>query len=75
MASVENLLTRAIPSTGESIPVIGLGTWQTFEIGANAAASRGRSAHVRGLWRPADRFVADVPMYGRAEEVVGEAIS
>ena len=30
------LLTRAIPSMGEQIPVIGLGTWQTFDVGSGA---------------------------------------
>jgi aryl-alcohol dehydrogenase-like predicted oxidoreductase len=30
--------TRAIPSSGEALPVIGLGTWQTFDVGGNAAA-------------------------------------
>jgi len=29
------LLTRPIPSTGEALPVIGLGTWQTFDVGSS----------------------------------------
>src|SRR5437016_3328141 len=33
-------LTRPIPSTGETMPVIGLGTWQTFDVGADPAAKR-----------------------------------
>ena len=29
------VLLRAIPSSGEKLPVIGLGTWQTFDVGAS----------------------------------------
>ena len=32
------MLTRLIPSTGEALPVIGLGTWQTFDVGSDRAA-------------------------------------
>ena len=35
---VSDMLTRKIPSTGELLPVIGLGTWQTFDVGSDAAS-------------------------------------
>jgi len=63
---------RPIPSSGEPIPVVGLGTWRTFDVGG-AAAER---APLREVLR---RFVADggsvidsSPMYGAAESVVGD---
>jgi hypothetical protein len=36
------MLTRPIPSTGEAMPVIGLGTWRAFDVGVGAAARRPR---------------------------------
>ena len=33
-----DMLTRKIPSIGESLPVIGLGTWQTFDVGSDATS-------------------------------------
>ena len=37
MAAVEKIRTRSVPKTGEQIPVIGIGTWQTFDVGLSAA--------------------------------------
>ena len=50
MGPVNGLLTRAIPSSGESIPVIGLGTWQTFDVGSSVA---GQVKDGKVLWEQA----------------------
>jgi diketogulonate reductase-like aldo/keto reductase len=67
----ETPILRAIPSSKETLPVIGLGTWQTFDVADGA--TRGPLRHV--LRRFADvggRVVDSSPMYGRAERVVGD---
>ncbi len=65
------LLTRAIPSTGESLPAIGLGTWETFDVGPGAA-TRGPLADVLARFvSRGGRLVDTSPMYGRAEGVLG----
>lgn len=64
-------IVRAIPSSGETLPVIGLGTWQTFDVGTGAE----RASRQQVLQRFAElggRVVDSSPMYGRAEAVVGE---
>ncbi len=62
---------RTIPATGEELPVIGLGTWQTFDIGA-AERKRAPLAEVlREFVALGGRLVDSSPMYGRSEEVVG----
>jgi len=64
--------TRAIPSSGETIPVIGLGTWQTFDAGASAAAR----APLREVLALLDGNMVDSsPMYGAAESVVGDLLA
>ena len=67
--------TRKIPSTGEPLPVVGCGTWQTFDVGAGAgrarAARRGAEGAVRGR-RLGDRQLADVRP---AEGVVGDLLA
>jgi diketogulonate reductase-like aldo/keto reductase len=66
--------TRKIPRTGEALPVIGLGTWQTFDVG-ESAAERGPLAQVVEKFFAAGAKVIDSsPMYGRAEEVVGDLL-
>jgi aryl-alcohol dehydrogenase-like predicted oxidoreductase len=68
------LLTRPIPSSGEALPVIGLGTWQTFDVGGGAA-ERGPLREVLRLFFDAGaRAVDSSPMYGRAESVVGDLV-
>ncbi len=65
-------LQRPIPRTGELLPVIGLGTWQTFDVG-RAESSR---APLREVLREFVRFSGSVvdssPMYGESESVVGD---
>ena len=66
------ILTRRIPSTGETIPVIGLGTWQTFDIGPSAAARAPLEDVLGAFVELGGRLVDSSPMYGRSEEVVGD---
>ncbi len=62
---------RPIPADGRRLPVIGLGTWQTFDVGADDAA-RGALGRVLARFAQLGGTVVDSsPMYGRAESVLG----
>jgi len=64
--------TRPIPSSGEALPVIGLGTWQTFDVGGDAAARAPLAEVLQALFDAGGRVVDSSPMYGSSEAVVGE---
>jgi len=64
-------LRRAIPASGEQIPVIGLGTYQAFDVGSRALDRAALKAVVQGFVDTGGSVVDSSPMYGRAEEVVG----
>jgi diketogulonate reductase-like aldo/keto reductase len=64
--------TRAIPSSGEHLPVIGLGTWQTFDVGSSASARAPLREVLEAFASLGGRVVDSSPMYGRSEEVVGD---
>lgn len=63
---------KAIPSTGEEIPVIGLGTWQTFDVGPKATERAPLKEVLSEFARLGGAVVDSSPMYGRSEEVVGD---
>src|SRR6266446_4666938 len=66
------VLTRAIPSSGEKLPVIGLGTWRTFDVDLTAD-NRKQLAEVLSLFvKLVGRVIDSSPMYGRSEQVIGE---
>jgi diketogulonate reductase-like aldo/keto reductase len=69
------MLSRPIPSTGEMMPVIGLGTWPVFDVGAGEAARRPLREVVRQLLDAGSRIVDSSPMYGRAEGVTGDLLA
>ena len=69
------MLTRAIPKSGEALPVVGLGTWQTFDVGNDAAALAQRREVLTRLFDAGGKVVDSSPMYGRAEAVVGELLA
>jgi aryl-alcohol dehydrogenase-like predicted oxidoreductase len=66
------LLQRTIPSSGESLPVIGLGTWQAFDVGSTPAERQPLEEVLVLFTRLGGRVVDSSPMYGRAEQVIGE---
>jgi diketogulonate reductase-like aldo/keto reductase len=68
-------MTKAIPSTGEALPVIGVGTWQTFDVGSDAGA-RASLLEVLRLMTQGGRGVVDSsPMYGSSETVAGDLMA
>ena len=69
------MLTRPIPSTGEAMPVIGLGTWRAFDVGVGAAARRPLGEVLRLLLDSGGRMIDSSPMYGRAEAVTGDLLA
>ena len=69
------MLSRAIPSTGEMMPVIGLGTWPVFDVGAGEGARRPLREVVRRLLDGGGRMIDSSPMYGRAEAVTGNLLA
>ena len=66
------MLTRTIPSSGEALPLIGLGTYQAFDAGASAAERKPLAEVMSALVARGGSMVDSSPMYGRAEGVVGD---
>jgi diketogulonate reductase-like aldo/keto reductase len=69
------MLTRAIPSTGEILPVIGLGTWRAFDVGPGEATRQSLRDVLRLLLDAGGRIIDSSPMYGRAEAVTGDLLA
>jgi diketogulonate reductase-like aldo/keto reductase len=66
------MLKRKIPSTGELLPAIGLGTWQTFDVGQVAAEREPLKEVLKTLLDKGGSVVDSSPMYGSSEKVVGD---
>jgi diketogulonate reductase-like aldo/keto reductase len=71
IAAQEAIHARPIPSTGEKLPAVGLGTWLTFDVGSDEAARRPRRQVLRDFLTAGGRLVDSSPMYGRSEEFIG----
>ncbi|HEX8280073.1 MAG TPA: aldo/keto reductase [Chthoniobacterales bacterium] len=67
-----SMITRAIPSSGEKLPVTGLGTYQSFDVGSSAADRQAVEEVLRLFVQRGGRLIDSSPMYGRSEEVIGE---
>ena len=69
------MITRPIPKSGEKLPVIGLGTWQTFDVGNDVAALARLTEVLRLLFDGGGKVIDSSPMYGRAEAAVGDLLA
>jgi diketogulonate reductase-like aldo/keto reductase len=74
MAAADKIQTRTVPKTGEHLPVIGLGTWQSFDIGGGPAGRTEREKVLRILFDAGGSMIDSSPMYGRSEGVVGDLL-
>jgi diketogulonate reductase-like aldo/keto reductase len=71
----EPLLTRPIPLTGEALPVVGLGTWITFNVGDDPAARDACAEVMRAFFGAGGRLVDSSPMYGSSQAVIGHGVT
>lgn len=67
--------TRAIPATGEALPVIGCGTWRNFDVGASAADRAPLRGVLEALFAAGGAVIDSSPMYGAAEAAVGDLLA
>jgi diketogulonate reductase-like aldo/keto reductase len=73
-APADRPLGRAIPSTGEPIPLVGLGTWITFNVGNDRALREQSTAVMRAFFEAGGRLIDSSPMYGSAQDVIGDGL-
>lgn len=69
------LNTRPIPSSGEQLPVVGLGSWITFNVGKDPTARATCTEVVRAFFAGGGRLIDSSPMYGSAQSVIGDALA
>jgi diketogulonate reductase-like aldo/keto reductase len=70
-----HMQTRTIPSSGEKLPVVGCGTWQTFDVGADANARKKLAEVLATLFDAGGTVIDSSPMYGTSEDVAGSLIA
>jgi len=73
-AEEQKMTTRKVPSSGEEIPVIGMGSSDTFDVGDDSASRDGLRGVLQSLVDGGGRVIDTSPMYGRAETVLGDLI-
>jgi len=64
-------LAKAIPSSGETIAAVGLGTWITFNVGNDTAARDASAEVMRAFFAAGGRMVDSSPMYASSQDVIG----
>ncbi len=68
------LITKAIPSTGEQVPIIGMGSWLTFDIGHEQKLRDQQCKVLAKFFELGGTVLDSSPMYGYAEEVIGDCL-
>jgi len=71
----EAIISRAIPSSGERLPVIGLGTWQTFDVGSSTSDRAPLREVLQAFVDAGGRVIDSSPMYGTSEVVAGDLMA
>jgi aryl-alcohol dehydrogenase-like predicted oxidoreductase len=74
-AMANPVIQKPIPKTGESLPVIGLGTWQTFDVGPGQSARDPLKEVLREFVRLGGSVIDSSPMYGKSESVTGDLVA
>ena len=68
------LITRRIPSSGEDLPVVGMGSWITFNVGNDPVARDRCAAVMKAFFESGGRLIDSSPMYGSSQSVIGHAL-
>ena len=69
------MLTRAIPATGEQVPVIGMGSWITFNVGQDKELRNQRLQVLQTFFDRGGGVIDSSPMYGSSEAVIGYCLA
>jgi diketogulonate reductase-like aldo/keto reductase len=69
------MLKKAIPATGEQVPVIGMGSWITFNVGSDQALREQRVQVLQTFFERGGAVIDSSPMYGTSEEVIGHCLA
>ena len=70
-SSTSNIFAKPIPSTGEMLPALGLGSWITFNVGEDIELRDECAAVMEGFFESGGRLIDSSPMYGSSQEVIG----
>jgi len=68
-------LAKAIPGTGEQLPVIGMGSWLTFDVHGDEALRAKRLEVLQAFFEGGGGLIDSSPMYGSSEEVIGYCLA
>ncbi|MEZ5787724.1 MAG: aldo/keto reductase [Xanthobacteraceae bacterium] len=69
------VLTRKIPSSGEALPLVGLGSWITFNVGNDPVARDACAAVMQAFFTAGGRLIDSSPMYGSSQPVIGYGLA
>jgi diketogulonate reductase-like aldo/keto reductase len=69
------LITRPIPSSGEELPVVGLGSWITFNVGDDLELRDECTAVMNAFFAAGGRLIDSSPMYGSSQAVIGYGLA
>jgi hypothetical protein len=69
------ILTRRIPSSKEELPLVGLGTWITFNVGDDPVARAECAEVMRAFFASGGRLIDSSPMYGSSQSVLGDGVA
>jgi diketogulonate reductase-like aldo/keto reductase len=69
------MLTKPIPSTGEALPVIGLGTYRAFNTSLNPIKKKDLQKVIQLFFEAGGTLIDSSPMYGKAEAVTGDVLA
>jgi diketogulonate reductase-like aldo/keto reductase len=70
-ASQSQLITKKIASTGQPLPVIGMGTWRTFNVGTDPKLRDQRTQVLKAFLDGGGQVIDSSPMYGSSQDVIG----
>src|SRR3546814_13912755 len=68
-------ITRAIPSSGEAVPVIGMGSWITFNVGEDRRLRDARGEVLRTCFERGGRVIDCSTMYGSSAAGIGSGMA
>jgi diketogulonate reductase-like aldo/keto reductase len=68
-------ITKPIPSSGETLPVVGLGSWITFNVGDDTELRDECAAVISAFFAAGGRLIDSSPMYGSSQAVIGYGLT